>query len=154
MTRKDVKGDQPSGGETTWTNTGATRYGRGQHKTGSFGDDMLRPSPNHGTQRLPNDDDDENALLDGFTRPTVHLGLVITRPRCTEYDRASISFRRYCADSARRKSPHAQVSSRVIGQVVLRSELRCAAATHWSRHGQYMERGVKLQTKTAAYYYR
>ena len=40
----------------TWTNTGATRYGRGQHKTGSFGDDMLRPSPNHGTQRLPNDD--------------------------------------------------------------------------------------------------
>ena len=42
MRRKDVKGDQPSGGETTWTNTGATRYGRGQHKTGSFGDDMLR----------------------------------------------------------------------------------------------------------------
>ena len=60
MTRKDVKGDQPSGGETTWTNTGATRYGRGQHKTGSFGDDMLRPSPNHGTQRLPNDDDDDD----------------------------------------------------------------------------------------------
>ena len=56
MTRKDVKGNQPSGGETTWTNTGATRYGRGQHKTGSFGDDMLRPSPNHGTQRLPNDE--------------------------------------------------------------------------------------------------
>ena len=24
MTRKDDKGDQPSGGETTWTNTGAT----------------------------------------------------------------------------------------------------------------------------------
>ena len=59
MTRKDDKGDQPSGGETTWTNTGATRYGRGQHKTGSFGDNMLSPSPNHGTQRLPNDDDDE-----------------------------------------------------------------------------------------------
>ena len=56
MTRNDVKGNQPSGGETTWTNTGATRYGRGQHKTGSFGDDMLRPSPNHGTQRLPNDE--------------------------------------------------------------------------------------------------
>ena len=64
MTRKDVKGDQPSGGETTWTNTGATRYGRGQHKTGSFGDDMLRPSPNHGTQRLPNDDDDESETQD------------------------------------------------------------------------------------------
>ena len=59
MTRKVDKGDQPSGGETTWTNTGATRYGRGQHKTGSFGDGMLRPSPNHGTQRLPNDDDDD-----------------------------------------------------------------------------------------------
>ena len=34
MARKDDKGDKPSGGETTWTNTGATRYGRGQHKTG------------------------------------------------------------------------------------------------------------------------
>ncbi len=30
----DGKGDQPSDGETTWTNTGATRSGRGQHKTG------------------------------------------------------------------------------------------------------------------------
>ena len=60
MTRKYVKGDQPSGGETTWTNTGARRYGRGQHKTGSFGDYMLRPSPNHGTQWLPNDDDDDD----------------------------------------------------------------------------------------------
>ena len=66
MTRKDVKGDQPSGGETTWTNTGATRYGRGQHKTGSFGDDMLRPSPNHGTQRLPNDDDDGSGLHEKY----------------------------------------------------------------------------------------
>ena len=66
MTRKDVKGDQPSGGETTWTNTGATRYGRGQHKRGSFGDDILRLSPNHGTQRLPNDDDEStfSALMD------------------------------------------------------------------------------------------
>ena len=26
--------DQPSGGETSWTNTGATRCGRGQHRTG------------------------------------------------------------------------------------------------------------------------
>ena len=64
MTRKDVKGDQPSGGEATWTNTGATRYGRGQHKTGSYGYDMLRPSPNHGTKRLPNDDDDD--LIDSL----------------------------------------------------------------------------------------
>ena len=50
------------GGETTWTNTGATRYGRGQHKTGSFGDGMPMPSPNHGTQRLPNDDDDDGVV--------------------------------------------------------------------------------------------
>ena len=70
MTRKDDKGDQPSGGETTWTNTGATRYGRGQHKTGSFGDDMLRPSPNHGTQRLPNDDDDDVQAIN--CRPTCY----------------------------------------------------------------------------------
>ena len=60
MTIKDDKGGQPSGGETTWTNTGATRYGRGQHKTGSFGVDMLRLSTNHGTQGLPNDDDDDD----------------------------------------------------------------------------------------------
>ena len=31
MTRKDDKGDQPSSGEKTWTNTGATRSGRRQH---------------------------------------------------------------------------------------------------------------------------
>ena len=34
MTRKDDKEDQPSGEETTWTNTGGTRSGRGQHTTG------------------------------------------------------------------------------------------------------------------------
>ena len=56
MTRKDVKGDQPSGGETTWTNTGATRYGRGAEDSTRQGH-LERPSPNHGTQRLPNDDD-------------------------------------------------------------------------------------------------
>ena len=48
MTRKYIKGYQPSGGETTWTNTGATRYGRGQHNTGSFGGDMLRLRPTTG----------------------------------------------------------------------------------------------------------
>ena len=70
MTRKYDKGDHPSGGETTWTNTGGTRYGRGQHKTGSFGDGMLRPSPNHGTQRLPNDDNVASQLqsVDVFNR--------------------------------------------------------------------------------------
>ena len=49
MKIKDDKGDQPSGGETTWTNTGGTRYGRGQHNT-----------PNHGTHRLPNDGSDDD----------------------------------------------------------------------------------------------
>ena len=34
MARKDDKEDQPSREETTWTNTGATRSGRGQHKPG------------------------------------------------------------------------------------------------------------------------
>ena len=34
MTRKGDEGDQPSGGETAWTNTGASRSGRGQHKAG------------------------------------------------------------------------------------------------------------------------
>ena len=33
-TRKDDKGDQPTRGEMTWTNTEGTRSGRGQHKTG------------------------------------------------------------------------------------------------------------------------
>ena len=56
MTRKDVKGDQPSGGETTWTNTGATRYGRGQHKTGS-----LRPTTGHNGCLMINDDEDIRA---------------------------------------------------------------------------------------------
>ena len=55
MTRNDDNGDQPSGGEATWTNTGATRYVRGQHKTGQFRDGMPSPLPNHGTQRLPSD---------------------------------------------------------------------------------------------------
>ena len=33
-TRQDDEGDQPSGGERTWANTGATRSDRGQRKTG------------------------------------------------------------------------------------------------------------------------
>ena len=40
-TRKDDEGDEPSGGETTWTNTGATRYGRGQHTQESQEDDKI-----------------------------------------------------------------------------------------------------------------
>ena len=71
-------------------------------------------------------------------------GTTVHRPRCTEYDRASTSFRCYCANSARGKFPHAQVSSRVIGQAVLRSELRCAAASHWSRHGQSLQKPPRI----------
>ena len=84
MTRKDDKGDQPSGGETTWTNTGATRYGRGQHKTGSFGDGMLRPSPNHGTLRLPNDDDDDMQMY------------FITTQHCTKITRSNTNIYMSC----------------------------------------------------------
>ena len=43
---------------TNWTNTGGTRYFKGQHKTRRLGGGMLRPSPYHGTQRQPNDYDD------------------------------------------------------------------------------------------------
>ena len=50
---QDDKGDQPSGGETTWTNTGATRSGRGLHKTGKLGDGMLRPYPTTGHYGCP-----------------------------------------------------------------------------------------------------
>ena len=69
MTRKDDKGDQPSGGETTWTNTGATRYGRGQHKTGSFGDDRgLRPTMGHNGCLMMNDDDDDSTSFKSKNR--------------------------------------------------------------------------------------
>ena len=44
--------------------SGATRYGIGRHKTSRLGDGMLRPAPNHGTLRLPNDDDDELYLFE------------------------------------------------------------------------------------------
>ena len=56
MTRKDDTGGEQSGGETTWTNTGATRSGRLLRKRGQLGGRMLRPSPNHGTPRVPNDE--------------------------------------------------------------------------------------------------
>ena len=58
MTRKDDKGDQSSYGETTWTNTGATRFGRGLHEINWRR--HAEASPSHGTIRLPNDDDDDD----------------------------------------------------------------------------------------------
>ena len=49
--------------ETTWTNTGATRYGRVQLKTRQLGYCKRMPSPNHGTLRLPNDEDDGYCIV-------------------------------------------------------------------------------------------
>ena len=43
-------------------------------KSGSFGDGMLRPSLNHGTQRLPNDDDDDKQQHMPIYRSLVKLG--------------------------------------------------------------------------------
>ena len=71
MTRKEDRGDQPIGRETTWTNTGATRSGKGQHNTGLLGDGMLRHSPNPGTLRLPNGDDDEWLWVPSYTSSIV-----------------------------------------------------------------------------------
>ena len=59
-TRKYNYGDQPNDGETTWTNTVGTRSGRGQRHAEGIGRGILMPTPNHGTQRLPNDDDGDD----------------------------------------------------------------------------------------------
>ena len=69
MTRQVDKGDQPSGGETTWTNTGGTRSGRGQHKIGYLGGGILRD--NYGILRLANDDD---YYCSTFCHLTLHWG--------------------------------------------------------------------------------
>ena len=44
----------------------------------SFGDGMLRPSPNHGTQRLPNDDDDDD-ITDNNSKLHVAIDIEATR---------------------------------------------------------------------------
>ena len=53
MTRKDDKEYQPSGEETTWSDTIWERTAQ------ALGGGMLSRSPNHGTLGLPNDDDDD-----------------------------------------------------------------------------------------------
>ena len=58
-------GNQSSSGETTCTNTGATinkRSGRGQHskRLNKYVDGIVKPSPNHWTLRLPNDENDDD----------------------------------------------------------------------------------------------
>ena len=81
ITRKDDKGDQPSGGETTWTNTGATRCCREQHKTGSFGDDMLRPN-----DEMMNYSDCVHSMMYMFKKKTIFRGY-----NCSEFVRLSLS---------------------------------------------------------------
>ena len=44
MKRKDDTVDQPSGGETTWTNTGATRYDTGDHQNPARADPPVSSS--------------------------------------------------------------------------------------------------------------
>ena len=39
---------------------------------------MLRPSPNHGTQRLPNDDDDDDDFRQGRPLNQVILMVILT----------------------------------------------------------------------------
>ena len=56
MTRKDDKGDQPSGEETTWTNTGATDMAGDSTRRLSWrrhAEAFTQPR----VLRLPNDDD-------------------------------------------------------------------------------------------------
>ena len=76
MTRKDDKGDQPSCGETTWTNTGVTRYGRGQHKTVIWrrhSDAFTQPRD---TTAAYNDYDDDLGIMDCSDRESnVHYSL-------------------------------------------------------------------------------
>ena len=59
-TRNNDKGDQPSDGETSWTNTCPSRSGRGLCKINELGGGMVRPSSNHGTLWLPNDEADDD----------------------------------------------------------------------------------------------
>ena len=47
----------------TCRNTGGTQSGGGLHKTGQLGGGMLRHSPNYGTLRLLNGDDDGDSAL-------------------------------------------------------------------------------------------
>ena len=49
---RDYEEDQQNDGETIWMSIGMKPPGREQHKIGKLGNNMLRPSPNHGTIRL------------------------------------------------------------------------------------------------------
>ena len=52
MEGRDYEEDQQKDGETIWMSIGMKPPGREQHKIGKLGNNMLRPSPNHGTIRL------------------------------------------------------------------------------------------------------
>ena len=49
---RDYEEDQQNDGETIWMSIGMKPPGREQHKIGKLGNNILRPSPNHGTIRL------------------------------------------------------------------------------------------------------
>ena len=49
---RDYEEDQQNDGEMIWMSIGMKPPGKEQHKIGKLGNNMLRPSPNHGTIRL------------------------------------------------------------------------------------------------------
>ena len=69
MTRKYDNGDQPSSGETTWTNTGATRSGRRQYRLTwrPHAEAFAQPRPGH----YDADDDDTTPIVSVV--PQAHL---------------------------------------------------------------------------------
>ena len=52
MEGRDYEEDLQNDGETTWMSIGMKPPGREQRKIDKLGNNMLRPSPNHGTIRL------------------------------------------------------------------------------------------------------
>ena len=60
MTRKDDKGDQPSGGETTWTKYWSDTIWQRTAQDRLTWRGHAEAFSNRGTQRLPNDDDDDD----------------------------------------------------------------------------------------------
>ena len=74
-----------------------------------------------------------------------------TRPRCTEYDRASTSFRRYCASAARLKLPHAQVS---LAKPCYDQSHGVPPRAIGRGTGSLWNAALSYNTATTAYYYR
>ena len=75
-------------------------------------------------------------VMASFRVLPVHLGLVIPVQGALNTIVHQLVIR-YCANSARRKLPHAQVSSRVIGQAVQASTLTAGPAAFFNSAGQF-----------------